>query len=105
MGWVAWPLVFPMSKNNFETHIFFKIEEMANIQDIEKEIIQLQEKIESALSELNKPRGIMAKYAKLAEFENGRIKTHKNFIIFPVLLNVFIHKYRDSWTKQRRDKH
>jgi len=44
---------------------------MANIEDIEKEIIQLQEKIESALSELNKPRGVMAKYAKLAEFENG----------------------------------
>ncbi len=39
---------------------------MANIHEIEKEIIQLQENIEAALNELQtKPRGIMAKYAKL----------------------------------------
>ena len=44
---------------------------MVNIQDIEKEIIVLQEKIETALNELNKPRGLMAKYAKVCEFENG----------------------------------
>ena len=44
---------------------------MTNIQDIEKEIFLLQEKIETALNDLNKPRGIMAKYAKLAEFEHG----------------------------------
>ena len=44
---------------------------MTNIHDIEKEIFLLQEKIETALNDLNKPRGIMAKYAKLAEFENG----------------------------------
>ena len=43
-----------------------QIEEMANIEEIEKEIIQLQESIETALSELQKgPRGPMAKYAKL----------------------------------------
>ncbi len=49
-----------------------QIEEMSNIQDIEKEIVMLQDKIETALNELNKPRGFMAKYAKLTEFENGK---------------------------------
>ena len=48
-----------------------QIEEMANIQEIEKEISKLQENIEKALSELNKPRGILAKYSKLCQFENG----------------------------------
>jgi len=33
-----------------------QIEEMTNIQEIEKEIIQLQENIEAALNELNRPR-------------------------------------------------
>ncbi len=46
-----------------------QIEEMTNIQEIEKEIMQLQENIEVALQELHKPRGIMAKYSKLSEFE------------------------------------
>ena len=45
---------------------------MVNIQEIEREIIQLQVNIEAALSELHKPRGIMAKYAKICEFENGK---------------------------------
>jgi hypothetical protein len=49
-----------------------QIEEMSNIQDIEKEIVMLQDKIDTALNELNKPRGVMAKYAKLTEFENGK---------------------------------
>ena len=45
---------------------------MTNIHEIEKEIIQLQENIEAALNELqSKPRGIMAKYAKLTRFEDG----------------------------------
>ena len=45
---------------------------MTNIHEIEKEIIQLQENIEAALNELQtKPRGIMAKYAKLTRFEDG----------------------------------
>ncbi len=46
-----------------------QIEEMTNIQEIEKEIMQLQENIEAALQELHRPRGIMAKYSKLSEFE------------------------------------
>jgi transcription factor IIIB subunit 2 len=46
-----------------------QIEEMTNIQEIEKEIMQLQENIEAALQDLHKPRGIMAKYSKLSEFE------------------------------------
>ena len=54
-------------------NFLFQIEEMANIHEIEKEIIQLQENIEAALNELQtKPRGIMAKYAKLTKFEDGR---------------------------------
>ena len=44
---------------------------MANIQEIEKEIVQLQENIEAALNELSRPRGQLAKYAKLCQFENG----------------------------------
>ncbi len=35
------------------------------------QIAQNQEEI-TALNELNKPRGVMAKYAKLTEFENGK---------------------------------
>lgn len=50
---------------------FFQIEEMANIQDLEKEIICLQESIESALQKLQKPRGVFAKFAKISEFEEG----------------------------------
>lgn len=43
-----------------------QIEEMVNIEEIEKEIIELQESIEKALSELQKaPSGPLAKYAKL----------------------------------------
>ena len=37
---------------------------MTNIQEIEKEIMQLQENIEAALNELHKPRGLLAKYTK-----------------------------------------
>jgi hypothetical protein len=44
---------------------------MVNLQEIEKEIIQIQENIEAALCELNKPRGVFAKYAKYTQFENG----------------------------------
>lgn len=57
-----------------------QIEEMANIHDIEKEIVMLQDKIETALSELNKPRGIMAKYAKLTEFENEILGPNKDLL-------------------------
>lgn len=55
-----------------------QIEEMANIEDIEKEIIALQDKIENALSDLNKPRGIMAKYAKLTQFEDEILGPNKD---------------------------
>lgn len=47
---------------------------MANIQEIEREIIQLQENIEAALADLSRPRGQLAKYAKLCQFENGKFK-------------------------------
>jgi len=50
-----------------------QIEEMTNMQEIEKEIVQLQENIEAALNELNRPRGQLAKYAKLCQFENGNL--------------------------------
>ena len=39
-----------------------QFEEMANIEEIIKEISKLQENIEKALSELNKLRGIFGKY-------------------------------------------
>lgn len=55
-----------------------QIEEMTNIQEIEKEIIQLQENIEAALSELQKPRGILAKYVKITEFENEILGPNKD---------------------------
>jgi len=57
-----------------------QIEEMVNIQDIEKEIIVLQEKIETALNELNKPRGLIAKYAKVCEFENEILGPNKDLL-------------------------
>jgi hypothetical protein len=44
---------------------------MSNIEDIEKEIIKLQDSIESALKKLQKPRGLMAKYSKMSELEDG----------------------------------
>ena len=47
-----------------------QIEEMANIQEIEKEISKLHENIEKALSELNKPPEFLAKNTKLCQFEN-----------------------------------
>lgn len=57
---------------------------MTNIHEIEKEIIQLQENIEAALNELQtKPRGIMAKYAKLTRFEDGKAEFIYVFEIFP----------------------
>lgn len=46
---------------------------MANIQDLEKEIVSLQESIESALQKLQKPRGMFAKFAKISEFEEGNL--------------------------------
>jgi hypothetical protein len=49
-----------------------QIEEMVNIQDIEKEIIELQETIETALKKLQKPRGSLAKFSKMADFEEGK---------------------------------
>ena len=55
-----------------------QIEEMTNIVEIEKEITQLQENIEAALSELQKPRGIMAKYAKLTTFEDQILGPNKD---------------------------
>jgi len=56
---------------------------MTNIHEIEKEIIQLQENIEAALNELQtKPRGIMAKYAKLTRFEDGKFNFNLHFFIF-----------------------
>jgi hypothetical protein len=58
--------------------IIKQIEEMTNIQEIEKEIIQLQENIETALNELNKPRGVMAKYAKLTKFEDEILGPNKD---------------------------
>ena len=56
---------------------------MTNIHEIEKEIIQLQENIEAALNELQtKPRGIMAKYAKLTRFEDGNPQfTHLKYFL------------------------
>ena len=44
---------------------------MSNIEDIEKEIQKLQESIENELKKLQKPRGMLAKYAKMAELEDG----------------------------------
>jgi transcription factor IIIB subunit 2 len=58
--------------------IIKQIEEMTNIQEIEKEIIQLQENIETALNELNKPRGVLAKYAKLTKFEDEILGPNKD---------------------------
>jgi transcription factor IIIB subunit 2 len=56
-----------------------QIEEMANLQEIEKEIIQLQENIENSLAELQqKPRGILAKYAKLTQFEDEILGPNKD---------------------------
>lgn len=55
-----------------------QIEEMTNIVEIEKEIVQLQENIEAALSELQKPRGILAKYAKLTTFEEQILGPNKD---------------------------
>jgi transcription initiation factor TFIIIB Brf1 subunit/transcription initiation factor TFIIB len=55
-----------------------QIEEMVNIQEIEKEIMDLQENIELALSELNKPRGMYAKYSKLSEFEDKILGPNKD---------------------------
>jgi hypothetical protein len=51
---------------------------MTNIQEIEKEIMQLQENIEAALNELHKPRGLMAKYAKICQFENEILGPNKD---------------------------
>ena len=66
---------------------------MANIHEIEKEIIQLQENIEAALNELQtKPRGIMAKYAKLTKFEDGRS------------IRCFIYFFHDLIFKQIKKK-
>jgi hypothetical protein len=45
---------------------------MVNIQDIEKEIMELQETIENALKKLQKPRGSLAKFSKMADLEDGR---------------------------------
>ena len=44
---------------------------MSNIEDIEKEIQKLQESIETELKKLQKPRGMLAKFAKMAELEEG----------------------------------
>lgn len=55
-----------------------QIEEMVNIQEIEKEIMQLQENIEAALNELQKPRGLMAKYAKFAQLESEILGPNKD---------------------------
>ncbi len=51
--------------------LFLKIEEMVNIQDIEKEIIELQDTIETALKKLQKPRGVLAQYSKMTDLEEG----------------------------------
>lgn len=58
-----------------------QIEEMANLQEIEKEIMQLQENIEQSLEELQpKPRGIFAKYAKLTQFEDEILGPNKDLL-------------------------
>jgi hypothetical protein len=63
---------------------------MANIQEIEKEIMLLQEKIEASLNELNKPRGLMAKYAKICEFENGNFELRfKSILFLKCLFNLY----------------
>jgi transcription factor IIIB subunit 2 len=55
-----------------------QIEEMTNIQEIEREIIQLQESIEAALNDLQaKPRGLLGSYAKLARFEDQILGPNK----------------------------
>ncbi|RNA42394.1 transcription factor IIIB 90 kDa subunit-like isoform X1 [Brachionus plicatilis] len=55
-----------------------QIEEMANIVDLEREIVHLQENIEAALTELQKPRGIIAKYSKLTSFEEQILGPNKD---------------------------
>ena len=56
-----------------------QIEEMTNIQEIEREIMQLQENIELALSELQQSRrGPLAKYAKINEFETSILGPNKD---------------------------
>jgi len=55
-----------------------QVEEMANIQDLEKEIISLQESIECALQRLQKPKGVFAKYAKISEFEEEILGPNKD---------------------------
>ena len=52
---------------------------MTNIHEIEKEIIQLQENIEAALVDLQaKPRGMLAKFAKLTRFEDEILGPNKD---------------------------